>query len=118
MRPSTRVVFIAQLLAVLLASCSSDSGGRKIVIVQTDVGCTPESVPVTAGEKVTFVVKNNAKNDWELEGIEGAKIEEVLVPSGRSRSINYSVPSTAGTVKVKCYTPGGAATIIQLAISQ
>ena len=72
---------------------------------------------MTAGENVTFAVKNSAKDDWEFEGIEGTKIEEVLVPSGRTRNIDYSVPSKAGTAKVKCYTPGGASTVIELTVN-
>ena len=78
----------------------------------------PRRASASRREKVTFAVKNDGKKDWEFEGIEGTKIEEVLVPSGRSRNIDYTASSSPGTAKVKCYTPAGAATVIELAIAQ
>ena len=52
----------------------------------------------------------------EVEGIEGTKLNEVVVPAGRSRTLNYTVPDAAGTQKVKCYAPGGATTIIEIVV--
>lgn len=107
-------------LGALLAACSGDgggSGGREIEIVATDSGCTPATVQAQTKEKLTFKVVNQAKDDRELEGIEGTKLEEVLIPSGRSRRINYTTPGNAGTQKIKCYIPGGPTTIIELRIS-
>lgn len=107
--------------SALLVSCGGDNGPRRSIAVAidpADAGCTPASIALRTGEKVTFDVKNDGKKDWEFEGIEGTKIEEVLVPSGRSRNIDYTASSSPGTAKVKCYTPAGAATVIELAIAQ
>ncbi len=104
-------------IAFALVACSSDDGDRRVIdIVQTDDGCTPASVDLAAGEKVTFSIDNQASRDWEVEGIEGTKVEEVLVPSGRTRKVNYTAPSDPETGKIKCYVPGGNSTIIELQI--
>ncbi len=102
----------------LFAACGSDdSGDRRVIqIVQGDESCTPTAIDLAAGEKVKFEVKNDGKKDQEVEGIDGTKLEELLIPSGKTRSINYTAPKDAGEQKVKCYTPGGASTIIVLAV--
>lgn len=103
---------------ILLAACGGgdDTDRRVIQIVQTDDSCTPDSIDLAAGEKVKFEVKNEGKKDKEVEGIEGTKVEEILVPSGKTRTLNYTAPKEAGTAKVKCYVPGGSNTIISLNI--
>lgn len=106
------------LLVPLAAACGDDSGPRRTVqIVQADDGCTPASIDLATGEAVTFEVRNDGKKDREVEGIDGTKLDEVLVPSGRTRNISYDAPSSPGTVKVKCYIPGGNSTIIELKVS-
>lgn len=102
--------------ACLLVACSS-GGGREIEILAKNDGCTPVRVTATTNEKLTFVVKNEASGDRELEGIEGTKLEEVLIPSGRTRKISHTTSNEATTEKLKCYIPGGPSTIIDLEIS-
>jgi uncharacterized cupredoxin-like copper-binding protein len=102
-------------LVVLAAACSSSgAGGRAVNITQSDGGCTPVSIPVTPGEKLKLVVTNDSSNDYEIEGIEGTKLEELVVPQGRTRTPGYTVPDGAGVHKVKCYIAGGTSTIIEL----
>jgi hypothetical protein len=101
--------------ALLLAACgSSGEGGREVEITQTDDGCTPASVSVTRGEKLKLVVTNQASKDSEVEGEQGTKLEEVLIPKGKTRTPGYTVPDSAETQHIKCYIPGGPATIIEL----
>jgi len=103
------------LFALLAAACgASGAGGRQVEIVQRDSGCTPASVSASPGEKLQFVVKNEAGSDYEVEGIEGTKLEELIVPKGLTRKIGYAVPSGGGTYKVKCYVPAGPSTIIEV----
>ena len=47
------------------------------------------------GESVTIAGVNKGKKDTELEGINGMKFEEVLVPSGKTRSAGWTVSSAA-----------------------
>jgi len=102
---------------ILVAACGG-GGGREIEIVATDTGCTPTALTARTGEKLTFVVKNQAKGDRELEGEDGTKLEEVLIPSGRTRKINYTTPDEEGTQKLKCYIPGGPETLIELRVTK
>jgi hypothetical protein len=111
-----RTLLLLGIGALLLTACSS-GGGREIEVVATDQGCSPASLSAHTGEKLTFVVKNEAKGDRELEGIEGTKLEEVLVPSGRTRKVNYTAPDKASSQKLKCYIPGAPSTIIDLVVS-
>lgn len=113
--------FAAVILSagVVAAACSSGGGGdrRVIPITQTDGGCEPGTINVKAGEKVRFAVTNNGGKDKEVEGTEGTKLGEVLVPSGKTRNLDYTAPKSAGTDKIKCYVPGGDTTVIEVSIT-
>lgn len=100
-------------VAGVLAACGG-GGGREIAIVATDDVCAPTTVRATAGERVTFVVRNNAGGDREFEGEDGTRLEEVLIPAGRTRRINYTVPNGTATQTFKCYIPGGPETLVEL----
>jgi hypothetical protein len=75
-------------------------------VTQGDDGCTPAVIEATPGEKLDLRVKNETGGTYEIEGIDGTNLEEVLVPENRERSIGYNVPDEGGTHKVKCYVPG------------
>lgn len=113
------VIGWACIAGLFVAACGSDDGAerRVILITQTDEGCTPETIDLTAGEKVKFDVKNEGKKDREVEGVDGTKLEEVLVPSGKTRSLKYSAPKSAGSGKIKCYIPGGNTVFITLKVT-
>ncbi len=100
--------------AVFLGCGASGSGGREVNITQAKDGCTPTSIQATAGEKLNLVVKNESGKDYEIEGIDGAKLEEAIIPEGRTRSVGYDVPGSGGTTKLKCYIPGGPSTVIEV----
>lgn len=103
------------ILVLGVACASSGAGGRKVEITQSDDGCTPTTISVTAGEKLDLNVKNESSSDaYELEGIDGTKLEEVAVRKGKTLSIGYTVPSGADIRKLKCYVAGGTSTIIEL----
>ena len=117
MRPTTAAALAGATIGMtaLLAACgSSGAGGRAVNVTQADSGCTPTTIQATPGEKLKLVVKNESGKDYEVEGIEGTKLEEVVVPSGRTRTPGYTVPDGAGTHKIKCYVPGGVSTIIEV----
>jgi uncharacterized cupredoxin-like copper-binding protein/plastocyanin len=109
------VVAAAGLLVLGAACASSGAGGRKVEITLADDGCTPASVAVTPGEKLNLVVKNASGSDaYEMEGIDGSKLEEVVVHEGKTLSVGYDVPSGNGVHEIKCYVPAGPSTIIEL----
>jgi uncharacterized cupredoxin-like copper-binding protein len=105
------------LFLVSVACAPSGEGGRKIDITQQDEGCTPTSIDAQPGEKLQLVVKNDSGKDYEVEGIEGTRLEEIIVPSGRTRSVGYTVPGEEGDYPLKCYVPGGVSTIISVVAS-
>jgi uncharacterized cupredoxin-like copper-binding protein len=100
--------------AIAVACSSSGEGGRAVEINQNDDGCTPAAIEATPGEKLDLRVTNNTGKDYEIEGIDGTQLEEVVIPGGRDRSVGYNVPSDGGTFKIKCYVPGDVSTIIEL----
>lgn len=116
MKKMSGIALAAAGLAVFAAACeSSGVGGRKVEITQKDDGCTPTSIAVTTGEKLNLVVTNESTNDaYEVEGIDGTKLEEFVVHRGTTRSAGYTVPSGTETRKVKCYVPAGPSTVIEL----
>ena len=114
MKKLSGVIAVAGILLLGAACGSSGAGGREVRITQADGGCTPASVSVTPGEKLKLVVKNDSSKDYEIEGIEGTNLEEVVIPEGLTRTPGYTVPSGDGVHKIKCYVPGGVSTIIEL----
>ncbi len=114
MKKLSGVIAVAGILVLGAACSSSGAGGREVRITQADDGCTPASVSVTPGEKLKLVVKNDSSKDYEIEGIEGTNLEELVIPEGRTRTPGYTVPSGDGVHKIKCYVPGGVSTIIEL----
>jgi uncharacterized cupredoxin-like copper-binding protein len=108
---------VASVALLIGAACTADEGGREVTITQTDDACTPESISAARGEKLKFVVTNTGSKDHELEGIEGAKFEEIAVPNGKTRTKSWTAPKDAGSLKLKCYIPGGSSTIITVQVS-
>ena len=102
------------LLSGILTSCglTEVSGGNEIPIMADEradgtMFFEPKVVTVRTGEKVTFVVTNQGKNDHEFESIEEgeAGIEEVLIPAGKTRRVAWTAPSKPGTYPVYCDLP-------------
>ena len=103
------------LAALLLAACAaSGAGGRPVDVTQLDDGCTPTVIEAVPGEKLDLRVKNDTGKTYEVEGIDGTNLEEVLVPEGRERSVGFNVPDSGGTYHIKCYVPGGISSIIEI----
>ncbi len=114
-RHRVRVVLASTLSAVaLIAVACGGSAGRLVAVTVRDEACEPARIAITPGERVTFQVRNEARTDREFEGIEGTQIAEALVPAGRTRSFDYTVPTGDQSHRVKCYSPGGPTTIIEL----
>ena len=107
----------ALLVGALAAACSSGGGGRELEIVATEQACTPAAATAKPGERLTLEITNRASGDREIEGIEGTKLEEVLIPAGRTRKVNFTMPKE-GSAQVKCYIPGGPTTIIKITPAQ
>lgn len=112
---------ILPMVALGLFACGDDDdagGARRLVqIVQQDAGCTPSRIELKVGERVSFAVVNESKDDQEIEGEDGTKLEELLVPAGKTRVVNFNAPDKAGSGTIKCYRPGGQTTMIELAFT-
>jgi len=115
MRTTAGLIALALVAGALVACASSGAGGREVIITQRDDGCTPTSIAAKTGEKLKVSARNESgKDPFEVEGIEGTKFEEMVVPKGRTRSAGYTVPADPGTYKLKCYVPGDVTTIIEI----
>jgi uncharacterized cupredoxin-like copper-binding protein len=68
----------------------------------------PGVITVAAGTEVTFVIENEGTVDHEFESAEKgeAGIEEVLIPPGRTRRVNWTAPSRPASYQVYCDLPG------------
>jgi uncharacterized cupredoxin-like copper-binding protein len=104
------MVFLCAALAILaFAACTSVGGGEEIPVVADENGgrmsFEPKVINVAPGQEVTFVVKNEGDQDHEFESDE-AGIEEVIIPAGRERRVNWTAPSRPATFPVYCDLPG------------
>jgi len=107
------------LMAFSIACGSSGEGGREVRITQGQDECTPETIEATSGEKLNLVVTNESdKEPYELEGEGGAKLEEIVVPEGKTREVGFDVPEEAGSYELKCYVPGDIETIIEVVVPE
>jgi hypothetical protein len=114
----TAPLALASALALAVACGSSGEGGREVRITQWKDGCTPKTVEATAGEKLNLVVTNESgKEPYEVEGEGGTKLEEVVIPDGKTRSVGFDVPDDPGTYEIKCYIPGDIETKIEITVA-
>jgi len=108
----------AALIALSVACGSSGEGGREVRITQGQDKCTPKTIEATPGEKLNLVVTNDSdKEPYELEGEGGTKLEEIIVPEGKTREVGFDVPEEAGSYELKCYVPGDIETIIDVVVN-
>lgn len=90
------------LLAV--AGCGSPSG-RAVPVEMTNYKLSPATVSVKPGEQVTFVLTNKSDTEHEFESDQG-HFEEVLVPAGKERKVNWKAPDKAGDYEFECDMTG------------
>jgi uncharacterized cupredoxin-like copper-binding protein len=102
------------LVGMTLAGCSLTAvgGGEEIRIVggerDGEMYFEPDVITVPAGAEITFVIVNDGRVDHEFESNEKgeAGIEEIIIPPGRTRRVNWTAPSKPGTYPVYCDLPG------------
>lgn len=107
-------IWLSLLLAVVFAACglTAVGGGEEIHIAAGErsdgMYFEPDVISVAAGTEVTFIVENQGTVDHEFESNEPgeAGIEEIIIPAGRTRRVNWTAPSEAGTYPVYCDLPG------------
>jgi hypothetical protein len=108
---------LAALIAVSVACGSSGEGRREVSITQGQEACTPKTITAAPSEKLNLVVRNDSnKEPYELEGEGGTKLEEIVVPEGKTREVGFDVPEEAGNYEIKCYVPGDVETIIEVQV--
>lgn len=114
MRGGVLLATVAAAALISLGCEASGEGGRRVDVVQGEDGCVPAVIEASPGEKLDLRVKNETGGIYEVEGVDGTDLEEVIVPDGRTRSVGFDVPDEGGVSKIKCYVPGGVSTIIEV----
>ena len=108
------LAFLLLAAAVLFGGCSLTevSGGEEITITAGErsdgMFFEPSELTVAPGARVTFVIKNEGSQDHEFESYrEGeAGIDEIIIPPGGTRRVNWTAPSEAATFPFYCDLPG------------
>ena len=109
---------------LILGGCSLTevSGGEEITIVAGErsdgMFFEPAEITVAPGASVTFVIKNEGSTDHEFESFrEGeAGIDEIIIPPGGTRRVNWTAPSEAATFPFYCDLPGHRAAGMELTL--
>jgi nitrite reductase (NO-forming) len=109
------VLMVASLCIIgLLAACggskdnnggSSDSGSSGNVTLElTEMKFTPSTFTVKAGEKVTVKLENKGTvlHDFSIDSLNVKKD----VQPGKSETVSFTAPSSAGDVEYYCNQPG------------
>ena len=110
--------------AALFGGCSLTevSGGDEITITAGErsdgMFFEPAEITVAPGAKVTFVIENEGSQDHEFESIEEgeAGIQEIIIPPGATRRVNWTAPSEAATFPVYCDLPGHRAAGMEITL--
>ena len=100
--------------ALLLSSCSLTAvgGGEEITITAGErsdgMFFEPAEIAVAPGADITFVIKNEGSQDHEFESYRDgeAGIDEIIIPPGGTRRVNWTAPSEAATFPFYCDLPG------------
>lgn len=103
------------IVSLTLTACSTASAGREITIEMTDFALNPVQIEVKAGEQITWVLENKSSTDHEFESDAG-KLEEVLVPGGKTKRVNWTAPKKAGTYEFECDMAGHDGMVMEVVV--
>ncbi len=115
----------ASLLVLLMAAgctLTAVGGGEEIHILAGErdgrMYYEPDVITVSAGARVTFVIKNEGAVDHEFEsGEKGeAGVEEITIPPGRTRRVAWTAPSEPAVYTFYCDLPGHRAAGMSLTL--
>lgn len=116
MRPVASVVVTLAAFAATIVStaCGLTAVGQgQEILVRAgerdgEMYFEPKRIVVPAGATVTFVIRNEGRQDHEFESAEKgeAGIEEILIPPGRTRRVVWTAPATPAKYPVYCDLPG------------
>ena len=70
-------------------------------VIAKEFRFAPDTLDVTAGQKVTFEFQNQDTVDHNVLSPDGALREVILWP-GQPRTVEWTAPARAGTVKLVC----------------
>ena len=124
MKPAVLVFASLVGAALVFSGCSltSVSGGEEIHIVAGErsdgMFFEPAAITVDAGAQVTFVIKNEGNVDHEFESYRDgeAGIDEIIIPPGATRRVNWTAPSQAATFPVYCDLAGHRAAGMEITL--
>ena len=120
--PALACSLLAAGLLCSAGSLTAVGGGEEIRVIAGEDGdgmyFEPDVITVEAGAKVTFVIENEGSQDHEFEsGQEGeAGIDEIFIPPGATRRVNWTAPSEAATFTVYCDLPGHRAAGMEITL--
>ena len=115
----------ASLLVLLIAAgctLTAVGGGEELHILAGErdgrMYFEPAVITVSAGAKVTFVIKNEGTVDHEFESGERgeAGIEEIIIPPGRTRRVAWTAPSEPALYTLYCDLPGHRAAGMEMTL--
>jgi uncharacterized cupredoxin-like copper-binding protein len=91
------------LLPVFVLTACSTASGREITVEMTNYHLTPTATPIQVkpGERITWVLVNKSNLDHEFESDEG-NLEEVLVPAGKTKRVEWTAPQKPGSYTMAC----------------
>ncbi|BDG59227.1 cupredoxin domain-containing protein [Caldinitratiruptor microaerophilus] len=111
-------LILTVLGASLLSACGREPGAtaagagagpREIRVAAIEngakMGFEPSRITVKPGERIRFAVENRGTQDHEFEGEEGG-LEEIVVPPGKTRTVEWTAPRTPGEIEFVCDLPG------------
>jgi nitrite reductase (NO-forming) len=83
---------------------SSDGGGNSVTIDMTEMKFTPSTFTVKSGEKVTVKLENKGSvlHDFSIDSL---NVKQDVQP-GKSETVSFTAPSSAGDVVFYCNQPG------------
>ncbi len=121
-RPALACSLLTAGLLISACSLTAVGGGQEIRVIAGEdkyrMYFQPDQITVAAGAEVTFVIENEGSQDHEFEsGQKGeAGIDEIFIPPGATRRVNWTAPSEAASFPVYCDLPGHRAAGMEITL--
>jgi len=92
---------VSPYMRVSRADAPARGASRALTVVAKEFRFAPDALDVAAGQKITFEFQNQDSVDHNIVS-QGGAFGEVILSPGQPRTVEWTAPARAGTLKLVC----------------